>query len=929
MMRIANKKREGIMQASGAIMPNAEKQIKEDVWIRTMCGRCYGLCAIRVHRVNGVVVEIQGEPDSTFGAEGGLCGKGLSGLQVLYDPNRLNVPLRRTSPEKGIGTDPKWKEITWEEAYAEIVPRMKKIIEDDPKKLAITSGIPSNPQRFGQAVGVLGPFAPGGALGGFVQGKGLHCGNAAHPVGGLIHGSWSIVPDFEHCNYALYFGASKGHGSGHSAMITARMVAEARARGMKLVVFDPICNFAAGKATEWVPIIPGTDLAVILAMCNIIANELGIIDKPFLKLKTNASYLIGPDMKYVREKGPSRGVKGHTSAGGEVTYVGDDETNKPMVWDAGENKAKVYDDPTIKDYALEGNYDFKGVKCQPSFQLLREHLKQYTPEMASEISSVPAEIIRRIATEFASEARVGSTITIDGHSLPFRPVSAVIFRGGQGHENSYHTCFAVSLICSLVGAVEVPGGTTGWPARTLGYPGREAIDSGALKWSVFKGIDGFLQNERFGPSSGMSHHNMPYHGEWPIPMPRLTHSPYLLDIQPIGTHKYIVGGSDREEIWEKMGATHNVEMLIIDATNPIMSTGNQDSVAHAFKQIPFIVSFEVFNSESTEGFADIVLPDTCYLEEGQWSNGLAQNFNHAWGTEDWCYHISQPVVEPKAQRRHSYEVGLEILDRLGKEWGRDLIAEANARFNRIWPISEEHRLKPTDRPTIAEVGNRVVKSMFGAEHDWEWFKKHGFIRWPKKVDEAYWMWFLDLRVPIYMEHLVHMGEEIKKINKETGLNIDLEQYVPLISWFACTTHKVTDPDHDLYCYSYRDTLHSASSTMEQPWLDEASRMNPYTYSITMNADTARKKGLQDGDTVEVETYQGRKVTGTLKTMQGHHPLTVGIAATAGHWAKGQPIALGKGTNFDTLLPMDFEHMDPVCGTIETSVKVSVKRVGEH
>jgi anaerobic selenocysteine-containing dehydrogenase len=115
--------------------------------------------------------------------------------------------------------------------------------------------------------------------------------------------------------------------------------------------------------------------------------------------------------------------------------------------------------------------------------------------------------------------------------------------------------------------------------------------------------------------------------------------------------------------------------------------------------------------------------------------------------------------------------------------------------------------------------------------------------------------------------------------------------------------------------------------MEQPCLDEASRMNPYTYNITMNAGTAKKKGLKDGDAVEVESYLGRKVTGTLKTLEGHHPLAVGIAATAGHWAMGQPIARGKGTNFDTLLPMDFEHMDPVCGTIETSVRVSIKKIG--
>ena len=149
--------------------------------------------------------------------------------------------------------------------------------------------------------------------------------------------------------------------------------------------------------------------------------------------------------------------------------------------------------------------------------------------------------------------------------------------------------------------------------------------------------------------------------------------------------------------------------------------------------------------------------------------------------------------------------------------------------------------------------------------------------------------------------------------------------MPLISWFPCTIHKLDNPEYDLYCYSYRDVLHSGSATMEQPWIDEASRMNPYTYNITINADTARKKGIKDGDTIEVETYQGRKVAGSVKLLEGQHPQTVGIAATAGHWAKGQPIARGKGTNFDTLLPIDLEHMDPVCGNIETAVRVKVRK----
>src|SRR5512136_2738596 len=118
-------------------MKTNESVIKEDVWIPTQCGRCYAACAVKVRRVNGVAVKIEGFPESTLGSQGGLCSKGLSGLQVLYDPNRLNKPLRRTNPEKGLHADPGWKEISWEEAVSEIVEKMKRVLEDNPAKIMV------------------------------------------------------------------------------------------------------------------------------------------------------------------------------------------------------------------------------------------------------------------------------------------------------------------------------------------------------------------------------------------------------------------------------------------------------------------------------------------------------------------------------------------------------------------------------------------------------------------------------------------------------------------------------------------------------------------------------------------------------------------------------------------------------------------------
>jgi anaerobic selenocysteine-containing dehydrogenase len=64
---------------------------------------------------------------------------------------------------------------------------------------------------------------------------------------------------------------------------------------MKVVSFDPICNFSGGKATEWVPVIPGVDGMIAMSTCNVVMNELGQYDRDYLKKKTNAPFLLVPD----------------------------------------------------------------------------------------------------------------------------------------------------------------------------------------------------------------------------------------------------------------------------------------------------------------------------------------------------------------------------------------------------------------------------------------------------------------------------------------------------------------------------------------------------------------------------------------------------------------------------------------------------------
>ena len=863
-------------------MPAKQKvEIHDDVWIPTQCGRCFSNCSILVHRVNGVAVRIEGNPDSWMGSQGGLCGKGAAGLQALYDPNRLNVPLRRTNPEKGLYIDPKWKEISWDEALDEMTTKLKRIIDDDPRKILLQSTTMRAPTAGGQGWRRLMAVLLG-TPNSTVGGGGIDCGNGSHVARGLLYGSWDIVPDYRYCNYAIFWGVHSGHATGHASMALARLVADAMERGMKLVVFDPICQFSGAKATEWIPILPGTDAAVALSLSNVIINDLKMHDATYLKAKTNGPYLVGSDGRYVRHE----------------------ENGKPLVWDAGESKAKAYDDPGIIDYALEGAYEVDGVAASPAFQVFKDHLKKYTPEMASKISTVPAETIRRIAREFAEAAQVGATITLEGHQLPFRPVASVTLRGSGAHENAFHTSMSILMLNHVMGAAEAPGGTVGFPNTCVGYP-----DTGQLKFGALEGPDGLLTVSNW--ASG--------HAPWPVRNPKYPTDAGLLELFTMGGASSIWVVTDQEEVWKKMGLPYRIEAMLNFGCNSVLSVANPEGYAQFLKKIPFIVSWDLIPNEFAEGFADLLLPDTSYLECFNWIDGMGFMFNYPFAQDPWTFHITQAVVKPPDGRRYIMDVCFELLDRLGKREG------LNKFWNEYLGLSEAEKLKPSEKVTFEEVGDKALRHFFGPEHGVEWFKEHGGLIWPKKVEEAYWRNFTKARVPIYLEFMVDFKEKITKIADDLKISMKWDQYTPLVQWFSCAPHRTTDDRYDLYCFTYRDILHSNTSTMEQPWLDEASRMNPYTYNISMSAAAAKQKGLKDKDLVEIESVHGHKIRGTLKLRKGQHPLTIGLVS-GGHWAKGQPIAANKSANFYELLESKFEECDPIAFTMEMCVKARVNRV---
>ncbi|MDE2166995.1 MAG: molybdopterin-dependent oxidoreductase [Alphaproteobacteria bacterium] len=850
----------------------------DDTWLKSSCSLCYGTCSILAHRVDGVVIKVEGNPDSAVG-KGRLCGKGVGGLMTHYDPHRLRVPLHRTNPRKGFNEDPGWKQISWDEALDEIAAHLRRIRAEDPRKLVVqrtttvtASRAPS--QAFVAAFGTPNFSTAGG---------GLHCGNGAHVISGVMHASWSVVPDFEYCNYAIYFGASKGHAAGHASCSNMGKAADARFRGMKMVVVDPFCNFAAAKATEWVPLRVGTDAALALAMCNVMVNELKIYDTPYLQAKTNAPYLIGPDQLYIR----------------------DPKTQAPLVWDQESGTARPFTAVPSARMALRGSFTVNGVVGRPAFALLGEHLKKYTPERTEEITTVPAANIRRLAGEFAREARVGSTIVIDGVTLPYRPVAAIAFRGSQGHMNSVYNFLAVDLLNQLVGAADVVGSCLGFNPTCYGHPDTK------LPYYVPKAdADGLMV-------TGMW---MGYHYPYPTNKPRMPSKQLgLQDVFTMGMTSPFLNSTDQEMLWEKFDVPYRPEMLINYGANLLMSIGNKDVVAESLLKYKFIVSFDLFLTE-TSVLADIVLPDCSYLQSVDSRSNFPFIFSLPAGLGEWCWPIRQAVVPPDGEQRRYADVLLELADRAGFR------ADLNAAYNATYDLQSPFRLEGDRKYSFDEICDADLRSHFGQERGLDWFKQHGLIKWPKKPEEVYWRPFVDVRVPIYWEFLKPLGEQIAAITEPRGLKIPRHYYQPLPDWIGCPSHACDAPGFDFYAFYYRDIIHTNSFTMENPWLDEAARLDPFSYTIAMNRASAEKRGLKHGALVWVETEKRRKVKGRLAVTEGIHPEGLGIAALAGHWGDGMPIAKGKGVFFNELLEVDWEHSSPVNLNLDLCVKVRVTAV---
>ena len=619
----------------------------------TTCYMCACRCGIRVHLRdvgNGPEVRyIDGNPDHPIN-KGVICAKGSAGIMKQVSPARLTMPLlRKAGSARGAG---EFEPISWERTFEILTERLQKIRSTDPKQFALFTG-------RDQMQALTGLFARQFGTPNYAAHGGFCSVNMAAGMIYTIGGSfWEFGgPDLDHARLFVMIGTAEDHHSNPMKIALSKFKRD----GGRFISINPVRTGYSAIADEWIPIRPGTDGALFMALMHeLIAHDL--IDKPFLKRYTNAPQLVVTDGGerdglFAFDPDPAKGPPGD----------GRNPHNK-LVWDVNSSRVLAAYPEGIadgRDPALEGRYTLAdGTPVVPSFQLLRERVAPCTPEWAAAITGIPAERIKKLARELghaafeqAFELPIAWTDAW-GKTHPTttaRPVAFHAMRGLAAHSNGFQTVRALAVMMSLLGTIDRPGGFR----HKAPYPRH------------------IVPNYRAFNDEAMIKPNTPLNAA-PLGFPA---HPDELAVTKDGKPIRIDHAFSWEHPLSAHGLMHNVitnavkgdpyridTLLIFMANMAWNSTMNTMAVREMLNRkhadgeyaIPFLVVCDAFQSEMV-AFADLVLPDTTYLERHDVMSMLDRPISEFDGPVD---SVRVPVVAPLGQCKPFQEVLIELAGRL-------------------------------------------------------------------------------------------------------------------------------------------------------------------------------------------------------------------------------------------------------------------------
>ena len=865
---------------------------KQNIEVKsTTCYMCACRCGINVTLEKGEVRYIEGNPDHPLN-KGVICAKGSSGIMKQYSPGRLTGVLKRKEgTERGAGS---FEVISWDEAFNIVEERLANIRATDPKKFALFTG-------RDQMQALTGLFAKQFGTPNYAAHGGFCSVNMAAGMIYTIGGSfWEFGgPDLERAKLFIMIGTAEDH---HSNPLKIEL-AHFKKNGGRFISINPVRSGYSAIADEWVPIRPGTDGALFMALNHVLIQE-GLFDHEFLTKYTNAAELINQD-----EASDEFGLFVRTTEDRRDSCI--DPQNK-LWWDKNEECA-IPSNKRSADPYLFGEYTLDdGTQVKTAFQLLTERLEDYTPEWASEITGISADKIRQLAYEMGIMARdhkielpiSWTDVWGEEHdSVTGNPVAFHAMRGLAAHSNGYHAIRNLSILMTLLGTIDRPGGFRHKAPFPRPIPPCPKPPKGPEAVQPNTELDGMPLGFPASPDDLF----VDAEGE-----------PVRLDKAFSWEHPLSAHGLMHNAItnaWR--GDPHKIDTLMLFmanmAWNSSMNTSKVremlvDKDEEGEYKIPYIIVCDAFQSETTQ-FADLILPDTTYLERHDVMSMLDRPISDYDGPAD---SVRVPVVPPTGDCKPFQEVLLELGARLGLKAFVD--EQGQAKYRDYPDFIVHHETAPGSGIGFLAGwrGKAGEKSMKGEPNpnQWEMYANNNCVyqhKLPKSYqymrnwNEGYLEWARHhgltryaepIQIQIYSEIFqdFRLAAEGKREGKQPPehLRERVKNYFdPLPMYHEPLEVEMTNRrEYPLSAITQRPMAMYHSWDSQNAWLRQIHAHN----HLYLHPSVGNHNGFENGDWVWVESMHG-KIRCICRFSEAVEPGTVwtwnAIGKASGAWGLGK------------------------------------------
>lgn len=405
----------GMLSADGWLAPTeAHAEPEERVAYTYHQAHCRGHCMLKCTVRDGRLCLIQPNDKAKEGLQT-VCLKGLSEIQHVYSAERIQTPLKRVGER---GSD-EFVAISWDEALDIFADGVKKCWDAYGKQsvfvsIAMESEVASEMGKLLSA----SMDTVGGIDIGYANGLAPLYGGAKRsgPLGAVT--AFNGVGDWKNCKTLFFVGMNFIE----SSLTQTKPFFDAKDAGMYAISIDPHYSPTASKCDEWVPIEPGTDAALFMAMITSVLDN-GWYDEAYVRDHTSLPFLV-------------------KDADGMLLR---DDAGAALVWDEAASAARPAAE--VSEPAPEGSFKVDGASCSTVLTLLKKNQQGHDAAWASKITGIPAEVIESLAERYATAGPA---------------CLAVGYGGNDKYDNADIAGHAAGILAALTGNIGRAGGGVGY-----------------------------------------------------------------------------------------------------------------------------------------------------------------------------------------------------------------------------------------------------------------------------------------------------------------------------------------------------------------------------------------------------------------------------------------------------------------------------------